>query len=149
MSDLVADSCIAAKWIIAEADSPQALQAFQDTINAGGKLILLDLALVEVTNVIWKRFHRGLATAAEVETMFSDLLGLPCSIEPAAPRLKRALEIARIYHRSVYDALYVALSEELGLFGVTSDEPLFQAVHADFSNIRLLRDWIAGQGFIP
>jgi len=39
------------------------------------------------------------------------------------------------------DALFVALTQDLGLPGVTSDEPLYRAVHADFPQIVLLRDW--------
>ena len=150
MSDLAVDSCVAAKWVIAEADSPQALQVFHDTVRTGGTFVLLDLALVEITNVIWKRFHRGLASAAETETMFSDLLGLPCTFVPAARYLAGALQIARSYRRSVYDALFVALTEDLGLPGITSDEPLYRAVCSDFPNVRLLRDWKAeDQGLIP
>lgn len=143
MSDRAFDSCILARWVIAEDDSPQALEIFRDTAQAGGKIVVLDLALIEVTNVIWKRFHRGLASAAETESMFSDLRALPCSVEPAASYLERSLEVARAYRRSVYDALFVALSEGPGLDGITSDEPLYQAVRADFPNIRLLRDWNA------
>ncbi len=150
MSDLAVDSCVAAKWIIAEADSVQALQVFDDTVRAGGKLVVLDLALVEITNVIWKRFHRGLASAVETETMFSDLLGLPCTVVPAARYLARSLQIARSHGRSVYDALFVALSEDLGFPGVTSDVPLYRAVCPDFPNIRLLRDWTTeDEGLIP
>lgn len=146
MSDRAVDSCILAKWIIAEGDSPQALEIFRDTVQAGGKNVVLDLALIEVTNLIWKRFHHGLASAAETDAMFSDLRALPCSVEPAASYLERSLEIARAYRRSVYDALFVAYSEGLGLDGITSDEPLYQAVRADFPNIRLLRNSNAQDG---
>ncbi len=50
-----------------------------------------------------------------------------------------AFEIAVKYDRSAYDALFVALSQKLGVPGVTADEPLFHAVHADFPHIELLR----------
>jgi hypothetical protein len=39
------------------------------------------------------------------------------------------------------DALFVALAQDLGLRGVTADEPLYNAVHADFPQIILLRNW--------
>jgi predicted nucleic acid-binding protein len=42
---------------------------------------------------------------------------------------------------SIYDALFVALVQDLQLSGVTGDEPLWQAVRADFPNVMLLRDW--------
>ena len=55
--------------------------------------------------------------------------------------LQPAFEIAVKYDRAIYDALFVALAQDLRLPGVTADEPLWRAVHADFPNIVLLRDW--------
>ena len=57
------------------------------------------------------------------------------------PREQKALEIAAKYGRAFYDALFVALCQDLGLPGITADEPLYHAVHADFPQIVLLRDW--------
>jgi predicted nucleic acid-binding protein len=37
--------------------------------------------------------------------------------------------------------LFVALSQDLGLQAVTADEPLYNAIHADFPQIILLRNW--------
>lgn len=141
MSDVVVDSCVAAKWILPEADSSQALRLISDVALAGERLIVLDLAFPEIGNAIWKRLHRGLATLAEARQFLDELLRSPVHIE-AAHRLHRpALEIAAKYGRSFYDAIFVALSQDLGLTGVTSDEPLYHAVHTDFPNIALLRDW--------
>jgi predicted nucleic acid-binding protein len=55
--------------------------------------------------------------------------------------LKPALAIAAKYHRAVYDAVFVALCQDLGLPGVTADEPLYNTVHGDFPQIILLRNW--------
>lgn len=55
--------------------------------------------------------------------------------------LRAAFEIALEHDRTVYDALFVALAADLQLPGVTADEPLWPAVHADFPNIVLLKDW--------
>jgi predicted nucleic acid-binding protein len=107
----------------------------------GDCLVALDLALAEVTNSIWKRHHRGLASLDEARDMLRDYLAIPVRVERAVPLLGPALEIAAKYHRSVYDALFVALARHLGLKGVTSDEPLYNAVHADFPEIVLLRNW--------
>jgi predicted nucleic acid-binding protein len=65
----------------------------------------------------------------------------PVHVELANRLLKPALEIAIQYHRAVYDALFVALCQDLGLQGVTADEPLYNAIHPDFPQIILLRDW--------
>ena len=65
---------------------------------------------------------------------------MPVSAEPAFPLLDPALEIAMKYHRPVYDTLFVALTEKLGSSGVTADEPLYNAVKADYAQIILLRN---------
>src|SRR5258708_4934736 len=61
MSDTVVDSSVAAKWILPEADSAQALRLVTEVALAGERLIVLDLAFVEISNAILKRVHRGLS----------------------------------------------------------------------------------------
>ena len=141
MSDVVVDSSVVAKWFLPEPDSALADRLIAEVPPRGDRLVVLDLALVEVANAIWKQQHRGLTTPLETQQSLDDLLAVPVHVEPAIPRLRRALEIAQAYGRAVYDALFVALAEELGLTGVTADEPLHRAVHADFPQIVLLRDW--------
>jgi|SRR5437899_10752369 len=141
MTDHVVDSCVAAKWILKEADSPLALKFASDVLSVGSRLIVLDLAFVEITNAIWKQFHRKLVTLAETDGYLDDLFLSPMHPHPAHPLLRPAFKIATKYGRSVYDALFVALSQNLGLPGITTDEPLFNAVHIDFPQIILLRDW--------
>jgi len=141
MSDTVVDSSVAAKWIVPEPDSTQADRLVAEVALQGERLIVLDLAFVEVTNAIWKRYHRGLATLDEARQFLDKLLRIPVHVEPAVRLLKPALEIAAKYDRAVYDALFVALCQDLGLQGVTADEPLYNAIHTDFPQIVLLRNW--------
>ncbi len=141
MSDTVVDSSVVAKWALPEPDSPHAERLIADVALKGERLIVLDLALVEVTNAIWKRYHRGLATLDETRQSLDDLLRIPVHVEPAVRLLKPALGIAAKYDRAVYDALFVALSQNLRLQGVTADEPLVNAIHTDFPQIVLLRNW--------
>jgi predicted nucleic acid-binding protein len=141
MSDIVVDSSVIAKWILPEPDSAQAQRLISDVAIPGERLIALDLAFVEVANAIWKQHHRGLADIDEAREFLEDLLRSPVHVEPAARLLGSALEIASRYNRAIYDALFVALCQDLRLSGVTADEPLYNAVHVDFPQIVLLRDW--------
>ncbi|SRR6266852_6077122 len=140
MSDTVIDSSVVTKCVLPEPDSAKAEQLFADIASNGAQPILLDLAYVEVTNAIWKRVHRRIATIEEARQALDDLMQMPVRIEAANRLLKAALEIAAKYDCAVYDALFVALCNDLGLPGVTADEPLFNAVHVDFPNIVLLRN---------
>lgn len=141
MSDLVADSCVAAKWIIPEADSAHADRVVADTAAVNGRIIVLDLALVEVANALWKRVHRGLLSATQADILYGLFVGRPLHVEPVGPRVADALKLAARYGRSVYDAAFLARTVDLGLPGVTADEPLYRAVHGDYPQIQLLRLW--------
>ena len=48
MSDVVVDSSVVAKWIITEPDSSQAQRLVSEVALKGERLIVLDLAFVEV-----------------------------------------------------------------------------------------------------
>ena len=94
MSDTVVDSSVVAKWILPEPDSTQAERLIAEVALKGERLIVLDLAFVEVANAIWKLHHRGLATLDEARQFLDKLLRIPVHIEPANRLLKPALEIA-------------------------------------------------------
>lgn len=141
MSDVVVDSSVVAKWILPEPDSAQAQRLISEVALKGERLVVLDLVFVEVTNAIWKRYYQGLASLDEARQLLDKLVQIPVHIEPASRLLKPALEIAMKHSRAVYDALFVALCQDLDLSGITADEPLYHAIHADFPRIILLRNW--------
>lgn len=128
MSDLVVDSSVAVKWILPEPDSAIALSLMSEVIARGERLVVLDVALVEIANAIWKQYHRSLTTLDIVRRFLDQLLLLPVHVESSRRLLRRAVEIATAYCRSVYDAMFVALAEDLDLPGVTADEPLIRSI---------------------
>ena len=67
MSDVVVDSCVAAKWVLTEPDSPKAIQILTDSTHSGSLLFVLDLIFAEVGNAIWKRLARSLITQTEAD----------------------------------------------------------------------------------
>ncbi len=141
MSNLVADSSVLAKWILPEVDSPLALRVLTETLQQGNQVIILDLAMIEVANAIWKRHHQGIATLDQCRQFLSLLKNAPVQIEPAIRLIEAAWEIAAQYDCAVYDSLFVALSKDLGIPGITADEPLHRAIRADFPDIFLLSQY--------
>jgi predicted nucleic acid-binding protein len=137
---VVVDSSVVVKWILPEADS---MTARRLVVNAasGESLLVLDLAIVETANAIWRQYHRHLVTEDEARRLLGRMWQLPVSIQPSIPLIAPALDIAIKYDCAIYDALFIALTAKLQLRGVTADEPLWQRVHADFPGIILLRDW--------
>jgi predicted nucleic acid-binding protein len=141
MTDVVVDSNVIAKWILPEADSAKAQQLLSDVVGPGYRLFTVDLAYPEVASAIWKRLRQKAITPAEADSFLDALLRAPVDTFPASDLIKAAFSIAVRYDRSIYDALFVALAEKQGLQGVTADEPLYNAVNADFPRITLLRQW--------
>jgi predicted nucleic acid-binding protein len=76
---------VVAKWVLPEADSAHAHRLLTDVVMAGNRLLVLDLAVVEVTHAIWKQVHRKLFTRAEAEKLLDLLLRCPVTVEPAKP----------------------------------------------------------------
>jgi predicted nucleic acid-binding protein len=141
MSDVIVDSSVVVKWFLPEPDSADAVAVRNKVTAAGGRLVVLDLVLIEGANAIWKAQRQKKVTISAAQQALGDLQGIPMQIEPAARLLDKAFDIAVKYDRAVYDALFVALAQDLGVQGVTADEPLYNTTHADFPQIVLLRDW--------
>ena len=140
-SDTAVDSCVAVKWVLNEVDSPKARQLGTDVTSSGGKLYVLDIIFAEVGNAIWKQFVRGLITQAEAERYLKEFNKSPLEVVESRRLQVSAFAIACEYRKSFYDSLFVALAADRNLLGVTADEPLYRAVHPDFPNIILLRNW--------
>jgi predicted nucleic acid-binding protein len=141
MNDWVVDSSVVAKWVLAEPDSAQALRVVTETATRKGQLFVLDLAMVEVTNVIWTRYHRRLLTLAEASQARLLLEQAVARVVPSLPLLAPAFLLAAQFDVAVYDALFVAAARDLGVGGVTADEPLLRTVAANYPELRLLRNW--------
>lgn len=141
MSEFVVDSSVVVKWLLPEADSSDAVRFAADVGASRGRMVILDLAQVETANAIWKQFHRHLISLPSAQQTTALIWKWPVVVERATSILSVGQDLALKYDRSVYDALFVALTQHLQLPGITADEPLWQAVKADFPQIMLLRDW--------
>jgi predicted nucleic acid-binding protein len=114
---------VALKWFLNEplAEASAGLLALPD------RLIAPELLLSEVTHALLKRYRRGELENDEIESAVSRLPEL-VSIVSAASLNLNALEIAKAYDRSAYDALYVALALKQECRLVTADERLYNAL---------------------
>ena len=141
MNDWLVDTSVLVKWVVPEPDSATALRVAAETASVGGGLYVLDLARIEASNVIWTRLHRRLMTRAEADQAVTLIDQAVVRTISALPLLAKAFPIAAQVDVAVYDALFVAAARELGIGGVTADEPLVRALGSSFPEIRLLRTW--------
>jgi predicted nucleic acid-binding protein len=112
-----------------------------ETVARGGQLYAVDLAVMEAANVVWTRYHRQLLTATEAEAALRLIRAAPVLVVSSLPLLERAFDVAIQNDIAVYDAMFVAAACDLGVGGVTADEPLVQRVSANHPDIQLLRSW--------
>ena len=118
----VLDASVLVKWFLHEnePDRDRALALRDLHISGRSKIYVPRLALLEVLNAI--RFSpKGDEEAGE--TALEALQDLHLEIKPGdVDVLRKANAIAWAYKITIYDALYVALAEQVGYPLITADE---------------------------
>src|ERR671939_23304 len=141
MGNLVVDSSVAVKWFVIEpysTESRRILDAYQNGLLS---FLAPDLINAEFGNIIWKKhLFQGLA-ASDAQNVLDKYRQLQFTFIPTAELLEDAYKIAVRHRRTVYDALYLALSVRENCQVVTADEKLVNAVRANFPNLIWLANW--------
>ena len=117
----VLDSCVALKWALAEADSPQALELraqFEQQLHA---LLSPDIFLAECSHALLKAERKGVIKKGDAALLLGDILSTPPDMHGYIPLMARAVEIASDMRCGFYDCLYVALAERENCELVTTD----------------------------
>ena len=136
----VVDASVLVKWFLyqQEADRDRAL-ALRDLHIAGRSTIIIpQLALLEVLNAV--RFSPK-AKEEDGETALEALHDLNMDARsPDLALLRKANAIAWAYKITIYDALYVALAEQVGYPLITADEVMVNKLkgHSIVASLREL-----------
>lgn len=88
-------------------------------LTGGGDLVAPDLVDVETVSVLRRRWLVGDLTARRFSTAIEDLEDLELTRFPTLPLVRRAYELRA--NLTAYDAMYVALAEQLDCTLVTAD----------------------------
>jgi predicted nucleic acid-binding protein len=89
--------------------------------------------VAETANILWKKLQRGElpdGRLQEVGAILADPNRFPVNLISGQRLVSQALEIARDFRRSVYDALYLSAAIDADADLVTADERLVNAVGA-------------------
>ena len=121
----VLDSSVVIKWFrVSEPLHEQALilrSAYADGVL---DLAVPDLLVYEIANAL--RYKTDL-TIAEVCSAVQSLLDMDVAVIPVSAQLvQRAVQLARTYDVTVYDAVFVACTEHLTATLVTADQALLR-----------------------
>ena len=129
MKRFVVDASVAIKWYLPEVLSDQADQFLEKAAAEDSRLLAPDLIVAELGNILWKKHRLGELAPSEIQQTLSHICGsFPIQLFASLSIVESAWEIARVYERSVYDALYVALAEQRDAVFVTADQRLVKAL---------------------
>lgn len=124
---LVIDANIGLSALLPETDTAQARQLFADCRTGLHELLVPDLYLLEVENTLVNAARSGKIPQSGLPLLFADLMQtLPITFASTS-LFPRAYAIASNVRVSVYDAVYLALSEREGCPLVTNDAKLANA----------------------
>jgi predicted nucleic acid-binding protein len=141
MDNLVVDSSVAVKWFVVEPYSTEARRILDAYQNGLLSFLAPDLINAEFGNIIWKKhIFQGLA-ASDAQDILDKFRQLQFTFTPMADLLEDAYKIAVAHQRTVYDALYVALSVRENCRLVTADEKLVNALGSSFPNLVWIANW--------
>jgi predicted nucleic acid-binding protein len=109
--------------------------------SGGLTLLAPDLIYAEMGNIVWKK-HRfqGLA-ATDAQLMIDAFRTFSFITTPTAALLDEAYRLAVAHQRTVYDAMYIALSVREKCPFVTADEKLVNALKSSFPDIVWIANW--------
>lgn len=141
MDKVVVDSSVAIKWFVVEPHSAEAIPIL-DRYQAGTLALLApDLIFAEFGNIVWKKQTFQGLSASNAQSILGEFRALTLEITSTADLLADAYRLAVTHRRTVYDALYLALSVREQCPFLTADEKLANAVGSTFSNVIWVANW--------
>jgi len=143
--ECVVDACVAVKWFIRENYQREADQILRDFGDEKVDLIAPDIIVSEVGNVLWKRsIINPSISVTEASASYRDFLALGIRLHACSGIASAAMRIAMAERRSVYDAMYMALAEQMACDFITADEKLYSTLRKKFSWLRWIGDYLKG-----
>jgi len=136
------DASVAAKWLLPEEASEQALTLVRDALAGGKGLIGPPHLPVEVTSALYKRLRQGEITLDEARERLQTFSEIPLDLVFPAGLLERALELsAEFAWPFPYDAFYLAVGEILDCEVWTADEEFHGDAQPNYPRLRLLSSY--------
>lgn len=135
---VIVDASIVYKWFAEnEEDSSLALNILQKHINGREKIAVPDLILYELANA-W--VTKTAIPSARVKTNLKDLQDAGLELENVTFDLAaKAVNFAKKYNASVYDAIYVVLAKEKRCNLVTADKKFAEKINLPY--VKLLGEY--------
>ncbi|RMF84217.1 MAG: PIN domain-containing protein, partial [Nitrospirae bacterium] len=128
----VADTSALIRLYIPDGPVVEGVEAAVDAAWRGeGLLLCPELALAEMTQVVWKKEIAGHLSSGEADELFEAFLELPLHPVRHGDLLAPARTVARRHGLSIYDGLFLALAIRHRCPLLTADQTLAQAAQKE------------------
>jgi predicted nucleic acid-binding protein len=131
----VLDSSVALKWVLPEADTAKAIRLRDGFKNGVYELIAPDIFTPEIANALVSAERAGRIKTGESAIFLHDMVRAAPKLYPTAPLLPRAMALAILTRRAVYDCAYLALAEAERCEMVTADDQFALGLRKTFAFI--------------
>jgi predicted nucleic acid-binding protein len=121
----VLDASVLVKWFVDEEGRDAAIDLLDEVVDRPRRFALPDLAWYELTHVLLRVTRKVEPAFRSLERVM--LLGIPC-FAATPERCIKAMQLAKRFKLSGYDAHYVVLAEELEGRWVTFDSKAARSV---------------------
>lgn len=123
---LVLDASVIIKWFTQEEKKEQAIKLRESYINGEIEIVVPDLILYEISNAL--RFNPNFQEK-DIKEAVQSLFDIEINIIVPIPEiLERAVEIAYSKELTIYDAIYIALSQIIDFDFITADKELYEKI---------------------
>ena len=120
---LVVDASVAVKWLVVEEDSADARWLLDDEELHAPRLLVS-----EVANAIWRKVRLHQVDRSAAGQLLATMSDMPIRWHADEAICADAIRLAIAHDRPVYDLMYVALAQRLGVRVVTADQRLVNAL---------------------
>lgn len=141
MNRAVIDASVVLKWYLADEDlGPQALLVLEKFLSGELALVAPSLLEYEVMNGLVIAQRKGRIKDEVILEAGEGILSLNIEQMALPNFISEALHFCRIYHRSFYDASYLALAQKEDIPLITADKELYNIIRKDFRQLKWLGD---------
>ena len=141
MNRAVIDASVVLKWYLVDEDlGSQALIVLEKFLSGELALIAPSLLEYEVMNGLVIAQRKGRINEEVILEASEGFLNLEIEQNSLSTFISEALHLSRIYHRSLYDASYLAVAKKENIPLITADLELYNAIRKDFQQLKWLGD---------
>ena len=120
---LVVDASVAVKWLVVEEDSADARSLLDDEELHAPRLLVS-----EVANAVWRKVRLDQVDRNAAGQLLATMSDMPVRWHADETVCADAIRLAIAHDRPVYDLMYLALAQRLGVRVVTADQRLVNAL---------------------